>query len=283
MRMTYVAALLTALATSCTVLHRGMVTGVPSPPAEPQEVVDVAFGFSQTIYLFGIGGWGHDAMVASARRNLHEHYVLGPGQHLQNLTYDVNFFVVGPYIRRRVILSAEVVQRDSAAPTTTYSEAYRRKTKSVQSYRYDSTAVGPAEVLIFQFEGQQDRTAQVVEANKRNVRVCFYENGRPRVRFFSNDQVFYTQRAPMGIARGAGIAVGDSVYANTNSPLRDTNVIKDNMRPVPQAGRSLVPQFGRSLVLGLGYEKALLRMRTTYGSQVVTVPYAQLEALTSEK
>jgi hypothetical protein len=100
------------------------------------EYVDIAVGYSKATYFLDIGGMGKVTLINDAKRRLFS-FPLSAGQTFDNLTLDTKTTFIGPYIKRQVILTADVVQKDTFSEFT-FSDYYKdlTGTKSVISREY---------------------------------------------------------------------------------------------------------------------------------------------------
>lgn len=99
------------LITSCAI-HTSKTAPQILQAQKGSKYVDIAVGYSKATYLLDIGGLGKAALINDAKRRLFS-FPLEPGQTFDNVTLDTKTTFIGPFTRRHVILTADVVQKDT--------------------------------------------------------------------------------------------------------------------------------------------------------------------------
>lgn len=93
-------------------LHSGYMTNSASLSSSNFSYVKTNLkGYSKAVYVFGIGGLDHDALVDEAKRNLLDTTPLKDNQALVNITLSwKSSFVIPLVITRRCTITADIVE-----------------------------------------------------------------------------------------------------------------------------------------------------------------------------
>lgn len=97
------------LFSSCA-FHTGIMTDSASLSSNNFKMVKYAEGTAQTTKIFGFGGLGKDALVASAKKDLIQNNPLREGQTLANVTVDFKQSIVVFVIKTKVTVTADIVE-----------------------------------------------------------------------------------------------------------------------------------------------------------------------------
>ena len=124
MKQLFIVLVLIAL-TSCAT-HRGNVISTTNATNQNHTYVDLAVGYSEATYIFGIGGLSKDMLFAEAYRNMRMAYPLEPNQTLENLVVNSKRTWVGPFLKHEVITLADVVEWEDDLQIT-YAKKYEHQ------------------------------------------------------------------------------------------------------------------------------------------------------------
>ncbi len=102
---------------SCTATHFGTFVGSTDFNPEHRNAGSVS-GVASTGYLLGLGGFGKQALAAEARANMLTKFPMRDGLRLTNFTTDIKTSYILCFIKRTLILTADVI--DLTQPTLPY-------------------------------------------------------------------------------------------------------------------------------------------------------------------
>ena len=160
------------------VTHRGQITPTPPPTTGVHRVEDIAVGYAEVAYVFGMGGFGRHALFAEAQHGLIRNYPLQPHQHLENLTFSIRTFVFFPYVRQQILATADVVTREGPTGEVHYTDTYLRRIGAVTQQAAPDER---AEVLLYDARRPSQVTSALVAHRDGHEAVVFAYMPRTKV------------------------------------------------------------------------------------------------------
>lgn len=194
------------LFTSCAV-HLGMITPTSTNLRDKQvEYSDIAVGYSKVFYVFNFGGFGKDALVNEAKRNLYLSYPLQAGQSLENLTLDFKVARIFFYTKMEAIVIADVLQGDTSIKIT-YSKNYKNFLNANNLLAFNNFSLNESVYCM----NRGPMYSKIIKVGKRRATV-FYINKRGAIKiknvWYSG---LYKMNNDLPLELTNGFKVGDNV------------------------------------------------------------------------
>ena len=104
--------------------HRGTFIGSASINNNQFRIAGMANGTAEASYIIGLGGLSKEALVYEAKRNLYSRYPLTKGMALGNVTVDFKTTWLLFILKRRVHISADIIDFNPATLTASYQGFY---------------------------------------------------------------------------------------------------------------------------------------------------------------
>lgn len=193
--------------TSCA-FHTGTTPPQILQAKKGSKYLDVAVGYSRVTYFLDIGGLGKTALINDAKRRLFS-FPLEVGQTFDNLTLDTKTSFIGPFIRRHVILTADVVQKDTISEfifSDNYLELIGSRFLKTKEY------LSVNEKIIC-FHNRQTYYGRVLSLEDNRPLVYFIDDlGTLNVRKKSWNTIFKLNQTEK-LEKAVGFSIGEKVQA----------------------------------------------------------------------
>ena len=236
---------------SC-VSHNGLITSSTDYPKDDKfEYIDIAVGYCKVSYFFGMGGFGKDAFINEAKRNLYLSYPLKPNQTMENLTLDVKKTTIWPYQKVEAIVIGDVIERDSSFEVH-YSKAYKELLYKNKSTNLNYLSLN--ENISFLSKKNIEYPGKIVKLNKKRATLFYVDdNGVLQIDNVGYDKIFKINDLDE-IQSKIGFVVGDSInFSMLNSSNKEISI--------------------NGIILGLNRNSALIK---TSGSKMI-VKYDEMK------
>jgi len=147
------------------------------------KIVDMAYGYSSTTHVLGMGGMGKDALVLEAKRNLYKNYPLSQGQVFANLSVDFkNEFCIF-WMNTKVIISADVVDFNNP-------KAMLKNEFNIDSIEKINNAIG--DVVLYYNEGFIFES-RIIKLGKKKATIHFVnKKDQLKIKNVSVSNLFYS-------------------------------------------------------------------------------------------
>jgi len=159
--------------TSC-VYHSGLITSTPVSNVDKNcEYVDIAVGYSNVSYFFGIGGFNKDAFLNEAKRNLYFSYPIKNGQSFDNMTLDLKTTCFWPYRKVEAIIIADVIERDTSFKTSygkNYMDLLTKNNSKTKNF------LNVSERIVYLDEDNNLFKGKIIKLNNNNATIFFIDN-----------------------------------------------------------------------------------------------------------
>ncbi len=118
--------MLSSFATSCA-FHSGSMTGNASFADNNFTIEKTAVGKATSLKVLGIGGFGSDALVLEAKRDLEQNFLLQKGQALANVTVNFKYGFYFLFDKTTAVVSADIVSFGNSTQSPEKREAFFQK------------------------------------------------------------------------------------------------------------------------------------------------------------
>lgn len=176
MRVTLLLFLLFILS-NCAVYDGAYTNSSVYTKGEDVHYKDIALGYAKATYFFRIGGLGRNMLVSEAKRNMQTSYKLGNGESFENVSYDIRWFYFLPFIKTEVIVTADVVQRDTTN-LVTYSNKYKDWISLQKGKSKDGELSLNEDVLFYNTSSNSIHMAKVIDLKYNRATLYFIKKDR---------------------------------------------------------------------------------------------------------
>lgn len=184
------------------------------------KYVDIAYGYSRTTFFAGFGGMKPVLLYQGAKQNLIEANPLAPGEYFDNITTDERTVYIGPFVKREVIITADVGQR-SNEPVVELTSEYKQRT-GMKTGGY----IQAGDSVIFVLEALP-RDARVLRVNGNVVFLAVYQQPGNNFKILSKtSERLYSRRSDNPVLLKRNLKIGQTVRYR----MIPTSDFKDNIR-----------------------------------------------------
>lgn len=182
------------LISSCTIHKQGIFSS--GSPNIKDRYEDIAFGYSQTTYIFGFGGNRSRALLYEAKKSMQLNRPLKKNERYINTTVDQNITFFLFVTRQRVVMTADVVSERQDTSEKRHSDLYLNK---LSASAYDNALFSVGDTV---YDSNGDKLQIVSFLNAKRVSVMNLQSKRPVLGSISINNIFTPSKSYDGFIPG---------------------------------------------------------------------------------